>query len=265
MMQRKNMLRSAWPLGAALILLSLAACGFQPPAASLVGGNAAGRAAQPDGQLSGYPYDVIQVVGFGQATGTPDVATLSLGVSVTADTVAEARGTAAQTVQSIMAALTEKNIAVKDITTSHFRVHPDYDYGDSGRKLKGYQVSNGLTVTVRNIGAVGGIIDAAIAAGGNDIVFNSLRFSFSDTAAMERQARQAAVANMKGKAAQLAQFSGRTLGDLMVISETPIGDVFSGRSVFGLEAAASAAYYDTPIAVGEGDITVTVYGVYELR
>ena len=79
MMQRKNMLRSAWPLGAALILLSLAACGFQPPAASLVGGNAAGRAAQPDGQLSGYPYDVIQVVGFGQATGTPDLATLSLG------------------------------------------------------------------------------------------------------------------------------------------------------------------------------------------
>ena len=52
---------------------------------------------------------------------------------------------------------------------------------------------------------------------------------------MERKARQAAVANMKGKATQLAQFSGRTLGDLMVISETPIGDVFSGRSVFGLE------------------------------
>ena len=268
MPQRKNMLRSAWPLGLAIILLSLAACGFQPPpAASLSGGGFAGDRTPAVGQVAehdGDAYDVARVIGVGRAAGTPDVATLSLAVSVTADTVAAARGAVTAGMQKVTDALAENDIAAKDIMTSHFRVHPEYDYGPDGREFRGYQVSSGLTVTVRDTGAVGVVIDDAINAGGNDIVFNSLRFAFSDTDAMARQAREAAVADMQDKAAQLAQFSGRELGDLKVISETPLGNTF-GRGFgdfFGLDAAAASVPL---VAVGEDEITVTVYGVYELR
>ncbi len=264
MIKGKNMLRSALLLAGAGILMLMVACDFQQvPAASLTGGNALGGASQPAGQFAGYPYDVIQVSGFGTVKGAPDVATLSLGVSVTAETVAEARNAAAESMEKVMSAVRGNGIAAADIATRHFRIHPEYDYGMDRLERVGFTVSNGLMVTVRNVDTAGAVIDAAVAAGGDHLVFDGLNFAFSDTAAMERQARQAAVENMRGKASQMAEFSGRALGDLKVISETSAGDGGLNR----LFAAAEAGAYGrgTPITPGEGEISVIVFGVYELQ
>lgn len=257
------------PASVVLLLAALAVWGFQQRPAGAVVEDGAGKAVNATpaaGQYAGYPYDVVQVTGMGRAKGTPDLAMLSLGISVTADTVAEARSRAAGALQSVRNALTENNVAAKDIATSHFSIYPKHDYSRSeGRTLVGYMVSNGVTVTVRDTAGVGAIIDAAIVAGGNDIVFNDLGFAFSDTSAMERQARQAAVTDMASKAEQLAEFSGRELGDLKTLSETSGGGGhYVETARYGM-AAAPAPAYDTPISVGEGEIAVTVYGVYELR
>ena len=268
MIKRKNMLHSAFPLAAAATLMLMVACGFQQtPAASLGEVNAAGKASDPAGQFADHPYDVIQVSGFGTATGVPDLATLSLGVRVTAETVAEARNAAAGSMENVMSALRENGIDAADIATRHFRIHPEYDYSRDRRERIGFTVSNGLTVTVRNVDTAGTVIDAAVAAGGDHLVFNDLDFAFSDTAAMEREARQAAVADMRDKASQMAEFAGRTLGDLKLISETPTGDVFGGGGGNRLLAYAESAAFalDTPITPGEGETAVIVFGVYELR
>ena len=257
------------PASVVLLLAALAVWGFQQrPAGAVVDGDnaAAVQGALPSGQYAAYPYDVVQVTGMGKATGVPDLATLSLGISVTDATVAAARSRAAAALQSVRDALTANNVAAKDIATTHFSIYPEYDYSQSeGRTLAGYMVSNGVTVTVRDTGDVGAIIDAAIAAGGNDIVFNDLRFAFSDTTAMERQAREEAVTDMASKAAQLAEFAGRELGDLKLVSETSGGSFPVAETARYAMAAAPAPAYDTPISVGEGEIAVTVYGVYELR
>ena len=268
MSKGKATLRSAFPLAGAAILMLMAACGFQQtPAASLAGGNDSRGASQPAGQLAGYPYDVIQVSGFGKATGMPDLATLALGVSVTAETVADARNAAAAAMENVMSALEENGIAAADIATRHFRIHPEYDYSQNRRERTGFTVSNGLTVTVREVDTAGAVIDAAVAAGGDHLVFDYLDFGFTDSAAMERQARQAAVADMRVKASQMAGFAGRTLGDLKLISETPVGDAFGDESLNRLLSGAAAAAFalDTPITPGEGEIGVIVFGVYELR
>ena len=221
--------------------------------------------ALPAEQAAGYPYDVIQVSGTGTATGTPDRGRISLSVSVTASTVAAARATAATSLQSVLDALAGGGIASADIATSHFRVHPDYDWSLGERRFRGYQVSNGLDVTVRNLATTGTVIDAAIAAGGDNIVFEGLYFSFSDTTALEQTARQAAVSDMQDKAAQLARFSGRKLGNLKLISETPPIAAY-GQPYARMESLTAAdAGAPTPISVGEDEIAVTVYGVYELR
>lgn len=257
------------PAAAVLLLAALAVWGFQQrPAGAVVDGDSAAgvQGALPSGQYAAYPYDVVQVTGMGKATGVPDLATLSLGISVTDATVAAARSRAAAALQSVRDALTANNVAAKDIATTHFSIYPEYDYSQSeGRTLAGYMVSNGVTVTVRDTGDVGAIIDAAIAAGGNDIVFNDLRFAFSDTTAMERQAREDAVTDMASKATQLAEFAGRELGDLKLVSETSGGSFPVAETARYAMAAAPAPAYDTPISVGEGEIAVTVYGVYELR
>ena len=209
--------------------------------------------------------DIVEVAGVGSAVGIPDIAVLSLGVSVTADTVSEARNTAAATAQKVVDALMENSVAAEDISTVRFTIRPDYDYSQNETRFKGYTVVNSLRVTVREISAVGDVIDASIAAGGDNIVFNNLDFAFSETGALEMEARENAVQDMSEKAAQLARFAGRELGDLKKISENAGG----GRQFGGVEyqayAVEAADFADTPISAGQDAITVLVYGVYELR
>ena len=274
-MMLQNTRKYILPVSVAILLMLLAAWGFQQrPAAALKSDNAVANPMPSVGQQvdndSGSDYDKIQVSGVAKASGVPDLATLSLSVSVTADTVAEARNRAAASVQNVRNALVANGVVQADISTSRFRIYPEYDYSQTdGHKLIGYNVNNGLTVTLRNINAVGAVnyvgavIGAAIAGGGNDIVFNNVNFSFSDTDAMERKARKAAIGNMQVKAVQLALFADRRLGDLKLISEGSLGSV-SNESFGRNSLAAGAACYDTPITVGEGEISVTVYGVYEL-
>ena len=252
------------PLLAAIVLMSLAGC-TSPPATSPTDSVSTVEAAPAPVQTEGADYDTLRVSGIGKATGTPDLTTLSLGVSVTDETVAEARNTAAASMTSVIAALKEQGVLDADITTSHFRIYEEYDYSRQTREKIGYTVSNGVTVTVRQAETVAGVIDAAVAAGGDHIEFNNISFSFSDTAAMEREARQGAVADMEEKAAQLAEFAGRELGELKMLSDVPVDTgEFESNQLLGLRAEAAAAY-DTPIAVGEDEIAVAVYGVYELK
>ena len=244
------------------------AAATSPTAASQTGdgGTAAAVAGSPPAKSDGADYDVLQVSGLGKASGTPDLANLSLGVSVTDDTVADARSAAAEAMADVLAALKAEGVADADVTTSHFQIYQDYDYGPEGREPLGYTVSNGVNVKVRQIDDVAAVIDAAVAAGGDYIEFNHISFAFSDTAAMEKEARQAAVANMQEKAGQLAEFAGRELGDLKMLSEgSSNAGVFPYNRLLGFGAESAAMAYDTAIAVGEDDIAVVVHGVYELK
>jgi uncharacterized protein YggE len=235
-------------------------------------GNAPGQAVQEPssvhgsvlGQIAPAGFDSIEVIGVGKSTGIPDVASLSLGVAVMADSVSDAKGEADASLQHVLDALSEQGVDDEDISTVHFSIHPEFDYSSDERRVIGYRVSNSLSVVVRDIDSVGSIIDASVEAGGDNLVFNGVSFSFTDTAAMEREAREAAVQDMQDKAAQLAEFSGRELGSLKKLSETGGGrSPFESRE-FGY-GAALFALSDTAILVGDDDLTVWVYGVYELR
>ena len=88
----KHSSRAIVTFAAALALLLLSACGLEgTPLASLTTSAVAANEPSPAEQTVGYSYDAVQVAGYGKATGVPDVATLSLGVEVIDDTVAEAR------------------------------------------------------------------------------------------------------------------------------------------------------------------------------
>ena len=77
--------------------------------ASLTTSAVAANEPSPVEQTVGYSYDAVQVAGYGQGPpACPDVATLSLGVEVIDDTVAEARRRAAESLQEVKEALTEK-------------------------------------------------------------------------------------------------------------------------------------------------------------
>ena len=207
----------------------------------------------------------IHVTGSGSVVGEPDMATLNLGVSVEKKTVAEAREAAAVAMTAVIGALKANDVAENDIQTERFSIHPQYDYTDNGRVLRGYRVNNTVSAKVRELEDLSEVIDTAAIAGGDIVVINSIQFMIEDTTPLQAQARSLAVKNAEAKAQTLAEASGVTLGKPITISET--SRAVSPPIAYAEEAAlaADSARSTTPIEAGELTVTVNVTIVYEIK
>ena len=214
--------------------------------------------------LSSPDDRTLHVTGSGSVVGEPDIATLSLGVSVEKASVEEAREVAASAMTDVTASLTANNVAEKDIQTENFSIYPQYDYTDNGRVLRGYKVNNTVSVKVRELESLSDIIDAAAAAGGDIVVVNAIDFMIEDSTALQTQARALAVKNAEAKAQTLAAASGVTLGKPVTITEISLG---GGPPIAFAESLAfdDVARSSTPIEAGELTVTVNVTIVYEIK
>ena len=207
----------------------------------------------------------IHVTGSGSVVDEPDIAVLNLGVSVEKEAVAEAREAAAVAMTAVIASLKANDIAEKDIQTERFSIHPQYDYTENGRVLRGYRVNNTLSAKVRELENLSDIIDDAAGAGGDIIVVNSVQFMIEDTTPLQAQARSLAVKNAEEKAQTLAEAGGVTLGKPITITETSRAAsptiAYAEEADFADDSARSA----TPIEAGELTVTVNVTIVYEIK
>ena len=130
--------------------------------------------------------------------------------------------------------------------------------------ITGYEVSNSVTVMVRDLDTIDDVIDGAVEAGGDSIRFNGLRFSLEDSTDLLKEARASAVADMEGRAEHLATLSGIEVGALVHITEvTP-----AAAPVFQAEFAMARAAFDeggsvsTPVSAGQVSVQVRVEGLY---
>ncbi len=222
---------------------------------------AAPQVSPPGGQQSG-----IWVSGSGRVTVTPDLGLLDLGVEARAATVAEARDQAARAMESIMTVLADAGIEERDIRTQFFNIQPEYTYSELERRqeITGYRVTNTVNVKVRDLEAMGTLIDRVATAGGDLTRINSIRFTVEDTQQFASQAREAAVMQAMEKAQQFAQLTGVTLGKLAYIAETGANVPVVRDFAFEERAIAAAAAPPTPVSPGEMDITVTVQAVFNI-
>ncbi len=209
----------------------------------------------------------ITVSGSGSAFGEPDVAVLTLGVEAEAPTVAEARSEAAEAMDATLQALKDGGVEENDIQTTRFSINPQYDYSGNGPpRLTGFSVENQVTVKIREIDDTGDLIDAAATAGGDLIRIQNLRFTIDDPAALEDEARVAAMEEARSKGETLAAVAGVSLGAPRSISES--GGVsqfalFDERLAFAaLPAAGDIA---TSIEIGQLEVRVQVQVVYGLE
>ena len=129
--------------------------------------------------------------------------------------------------------------------------------------ILGYQVTNQLTVQLRDLNAIGGIIDAAVEAAGDLTRFHGVSFTIDDPTALEVQARAAAIADLQAKAKQFATLTGVKLGRLRFITET--GGPAAIRSLSERGFAPASAAEPTPIQAGELEVVVTVQGVFAIE
>jgi uncharacterized protein YggE len=222
-------------------------------------------ACRPQTSVNVQPNDSqngIAVTGTGTTNVTPDLAVLNLGASVTAKTVADAREQAAQSMQAVIDAVKSKGVADKDVQTTSFNISPQYNYTqDKGQEIVGYQVTNLVTVKVRNLDTVPDILDAAAQAGGNDVRVNSVQFTVENPDKYLDQARTDALNNAKAHAQTLADAAGVKLGAPRSISESSN----TPGPVFMAAPAASDSGTRTPVSAGETQLTVTVSVVYSIQ
>ena len=207
------------------------------------------------------PANSVSVSGSGVATGVPDVAFLSLGVSVLRDSVQAAREEAAVAMQGVIDSLKANGVADLDIQTQQFSIQQQYDYTNNRRELIGYQVTNLVSVKVRDLEGIGQVIDDAAEAGGDLVQINSIQFGIDDTTEMRMQARIAAMRDALAKAQTLAAEGGVTLGKPVSITEA---SSFVQPPAFERGAFDEAASI-TPIQTGQLQVSVTVSVVYAIE
>ncbi|WP_283194258.1 SIMPL domain-containing protein [Rhizobium sp. AN80A] len=203
---------------------------------------------------------VISVIGEGRATMAPDMAVLTFSVVKQEKTAREALDGNNKAMSDVLAALKKAGIAERDLQTSGFSVQPQYRYpqGTDGQQLPpeliGYQVSNTLTVRVRDLSKLGGIIDQSVTLGvnqGGDIQFTNDK----PDSAME-EARKNAVADAVARAKTLASAAGVKLGNVIEINENgPRPQPMPVMRAAMMKTEADAA---VPIQGGESSYNISV-------
>ncbi len=206
----------------------------------------------------------ISVSGTGRATAEPDLVLLQLGIEVERSTVAAAREDAAASQQAILDALQANGVDEDDIQTVQLSVGTRYDYSSDNdeRVLRGYNVSNVVSITLRGVEGASAVIDAAIAAGGNNVIVRDIAFAIDDPTELRKAARRDAVEDARERASQLAEAAGIKLG-------RPISIVESGFTPFQQRSDDDAAFNQadtaTPIQAGELEILVRVNILYAIE
>jgi uncharacterized protein YggE len=207
------------------------------------------------------PARTISVTGRGLATAPPDMATIQTGVVTQAPTASEALAGNNRAMERVLQLLKDKGIASKDIQTSNFNVSPDYRRDPRGRtepEIVGYRVTNQVQVRVRNLPELGGVLDALVQAGSNQI--SGVSFGIDDPRGLLDQARNRAVKDARSRAELYAQAAGVQVGAVISISEQT---AVTPRPQYFARAMAEDASA-VPVATGEQELQATVSMVFAL-
>lgn len=195
----------------------------------------------------------VSVEGLGAVDATPDMAEISTGVTARADSARRALDASSAGMRRLMETLRQAGIAEGDIRTSNFNLSPWYEprKGNRPRRISGYQVSNQVTVRIREISRLGAILDAVVTAGANRV--SGVRFGVAEPRSLMDEARRLAVADARRRAALYAEAAGAKLGTVIAIEEH--GARPRPPRMMALETVRAAS---VPVAPGTQRLTVSI-------
>jgi uncharacterized protein YggE len=220
-------------------------------ALTLVGGIAASLPAEAATTATRY----VTVNSDGSVKVTPDAVRLNANVSVVAGSNKEALAKTSTSAAAVRAALTAAGIAKADIATQSISVYPEYNYTqDKGSVLIGYRGSQGFVVTIKNAEKAGAVVDAVVAAGGDNLQIQGVTPFVLDSSKATESARANAVKNAKAKAASYAKLLDTKLGrvNYLVENSSPV----NYPPVMAMAKAADSEA--TVVDLGQQDVTVSI-------
>jgi uncharacterized protein YggE len=206
----------------------------------------------------------IVVTGEGEAAVAPDIALLSLSVMREAKTARAALDANNDAMAAVIAARKTFGSAERDLQTAGIQISPRYNYtnkadGSQEAELVAYQVTNTLSVRVRDIDKTGEILDKAVSLGVNQ--GGGISFTNEDPAATLTEARRKAVADAVAKAKTLAEAAGVSVGRVLEITDQTFAPPPMPISVKAFDAARASV----PVQAGENTYNVQVNVTFELK
>lgn len=211
---------------------------------------------------------IVAVTGEGVSTVAPDMAVVTLSVVRQEKTARAALDANKSAMTEVLASIRNAGVETRDIQTSNFSIDPQYVYPRSNDnkpvepQIVGYRVSNTLTVRIRNLDDLGGILDQAVSLGVNQ--GGQILFTNDDPSEALTEARKAAVLDAIDKAKTLTEAAGVELGRISRIDEqhrAPAPVPLMRAEM----AARSAADSTVPVAAGENQYKVQVNVSFELN
>lgn len=204
----------------------------------------------------------IAVTGRGEVVAEPNLARLMLGVRTGRQPTAEAALTAlAQSFEKVVAAIQEAGVAENDIATSELSAQPLYDYREGRQALLGYEASETVRVTIRDLSQAGKVAAQATAAGANQL--SGIQFEIDDPQKLQLEAQLKAIADAKDQAQQLAASLGVTLGKVITFSSSP--EFGPPTPVLSRVEVLDVGGEAPPVPAGTQDVVMTVNVSYEIK
>ena len=151
-----------------------------------------------------YDFPHIETTGASEIVIDADMAVVNIEVVVDAPTSKAAKDASDKAISQFLSRLKQAGVDKHDIQSANLSLHPQYDYQkNEPAKLKGYQASRRMTITVKQLEQLNDLLDSALEQGINRV--NSIELTSSKRADFIEQARQAAIEDAKQKAQSLAK------------------------------------------------------------
>jgi uncharacterized protein YggE len=205
----------------------------------------------------------LALSGEGTAEAAPELATVQIGVAVTAKVAKDALVENSKLLTAALNAAKENGIEPRDLQTSGLSLRPDIVRAEKWphREVIGYQVNNVVTMRVRDISKLGGLLDRLVVLGINDI--RSINFSVANPAPLIEQARAAAIKDVMDKAQKYADAANLRIIRVLTLSEGSVE--IPGRIQALYQArAVSAPRPDVPVEAGELTYRARVSATFEI-
>lgn len=225
-----------------------------------------------------YPQSTITVSGEGEAYAIPDIATFSFKVTETGESVEVAQSLLDEKISKSIDLLKNSGVEEKDIKTTGYDAYPKYEWEQiycitypcpqGKNKLIGYEVSQTMTVKVRDTEKAGDLVSKI--GGVNVSNISGIDFTVDNKDKYIAEAREEAIAKAKEHAKALSKQLGVRLGKIMYFNENgnymPTPYYYGEGKGGGMDmAVSSVAPARTELPKGETKITSQISITYEIK
>jgi uncharacterized protein YggE len=165
----------------------------------------------------------------------------------------------------VIAAARAASVEERDVQTVGFSLEPQYAYARGAPpRITGYVSRNIVSIRLRDVAAVSGLIDATVAEGANEL--QGIQFAFQDEEASRDQARAQALQTARARAEAYADAADMRVVRMLSITE-PGGLVppIDRRNRFGPVAVATEGAAQSAVRPGELEAQSELTVVFELR